>query len=374
MRLAYPELKIVTNLFGEALEQELRQAAVILNIHYYENALLETTRIYQALSYGAPVVSEEGSDQSEHKILEGVVDFAPVDDVERIIELLRPYVKGGADVRRKLADVAAFTQRKDNRFEMFFRRFLLSQRMIGYDAFVLRAPHYPTVLSDKVQLCLSLPETPERRELFIQQEQNAFEIWDGLKATPAWVGAALSYRHMFERIVKSGAEHAVVCEDDVLFPPDFDKRFAIVERYLANQKWDIFSGFIADAHADLNVIHVEEFEGQTFVHVDRTVSMVFNIYSREIMEFLTKWDPENRDVDSNTIDRYLEGHGKTRVILTLPFLVDHRSDASSTIWGFENTQYESVVEQSEIRLAEKVACFILKQESSRKEFRESEEI
>ncbi|WP_372886612.1 hypothetical protein, partial [Shimia sp.] len=353
----YPELEIVSNLFGEALEEALRGAAVILNVHYYEGALLETTRIYQALSYGTPVVSEESADQDEHRGLDGVVDFAPVGDVERLIALLRPYAEDGAVAAQKRQEVARFAARADNRFEMFFRRFLLAQTMIGYDGFAARAPGYPREIGSDMNFCLSLPETPERRALFESQGRQEFTVWNGLKASPGWVGAATSYRHMFERLTASGADRAIICEDDVLFPEDYATRLASVERYLERHEWDVFSGFIADAHSDLEILRVEEFEGQTFVHIDRTVSMVFNIYNRDIMAFLAKWDPSNRDVHSNTIDRYLESHGDTRVILTLPFLVQHRPDAQSTIWGFDNTQYDEVVEQSEKLLAEKVAAF-----------------
>lgn len=357
VRDAYPGLKIINNLFGEDLERELRQAAVVLNIHYYEDALLETTRIFQALSYGTPVVSEESSDQAEHDALDGIVDFAPVDDIRRIIELLRPYVEDSPANAEKRARIAAFVQRPDNRFRMFFRRFLLSQRMIGYDTFSSRAPNYPMDLDGLTQFCLTLPETPERRDLFIQQNRTDFRLWDGLKATPGWIGAALSYRHMFERLISTGVDQAIVCEDDVLFPADFDARLSIVQRYLNRHDWDVFSGFIADVHDDLTIVDVEEFEGQTFVHVDRTVSMVFNIYNRSIMEFLSAWDPSDTDVDKNTIDRFLEGRPGTRVILTVPFLVRHRSDTTSTIWGFHNSQYEEVIEKSEIALADKIEKF-----------------
>jgi hypothetical protein len=359
VRSAYPELKIVNNLYGEDIERELRHTAVVLNVHYYENALLETARIFQALSYGIPVVSEESSDQKEHTDLIGIVDFAPVDDIPRIIELLRPYVEGSSVAIEKRARIATFTQRPDNRFRMFFRRFLLSQRMIGYDAFQLRAPLYPMDLngSGSAQFCLSLPETPERRDLFLQQNRNDFRLWNGLKATPGWMGAALSYRHMFERLVASDVDRAIVCEDDVLFPVDFNERLAIIQRYLDQHDWDIFSGFVADVHADMTITDVEEFEGQTFVHVDRTVSMVFNIYNRSIMEFLSKWDSSNTDVHGNTIDRYLEGRSRTRAILTLPFLVGHRSDADSTLWGFQNSNYEKLIEKSETLLADKIRDF-----------------
>lgn len=356
---AFPKLRILNNLFGDELEKEIRNAAVVLNIHYYEGALLETTRIYQALSYGTPVVSEVASDQDEHGHLEGIVDFAPVDDVDALIELLRKYVDGRKKKQAALQrqKIAEFANRDQNRFEDFFRRFLLAQNMIGYDAFNVSAPEYPFVPEEDAKLCLSMPETPDRRLRFLSQNRSEFKIWDGLKTNPGWVGAASSYRHMFKRLLESGAERATVCEDDVLFPEDFDARMETIEQYLAQCEWDVFSGFIADAHMDINITHVEEFEGLTFVHIDRTVSMVFNIYNREIMQFLSAWDPDNRDVETNTIDRYLENRDGTKVVVALPYLVRHCPDSTSTVWGFENTQYEKVIEESEKVLTEKVEAY-----------------
>jgi hypothetical protein len=358
VREAYPDIRIINNLFQDELNQEIRNAAVVLNIHFYEGALLETTRIFQALSFGTPVVSEESVDQNEHSQIEGIVDFAPIGDIDQIIELLRPYVEDQDHVAARQEKVIAYSNRDENKFEMYFQRFLLSQKMIGFESLVLHAPNYPIPIPDPVQLCLSLPETPQRRAQFLEQEQPGFQVWDGLKATPGWVGAATSYRHMFERIVASGAERATVCEDDVVFPSDFDDRLQVVEEYLDQNDWDIFSGFIADAHEDLQITKVEEFKGQQFVHMDRAVSMVFNMYTRGIMEYLAQWDPTNTDVETNTIDRYLESRDSTQVVLTLPFLVSHRPDTTSTIWGFENTQYDSAVKKSEITLAKKVADFL----------------
>ena len=212
------------------------------------------------------------------------------------------------------------------------------------------------------RLCLSLPETPDRRRLFIDQGHDEFQVWDGLKMSPGWMGAALSYKHLFTRLNSEKAGRAVVCEDDALFPPDFERRFKTVLRYLEKTPFEIFSGFIADANENLVITKVEEFEGELFIHIDRTVSMVFNIYSDTIIEYLSGWDIADLDVETNTIDRYLERRTGTKAILTLPYLVQHRPDAASTIWGFDNTAYDELTTQSEILLARKVDEFRRKHE------------
>ena len=47
--------------------------------------------------------------------------------------------------------------------------------------------------------CLTLPETPLRIAAFRDQNPPGYLIWPGLKASPGWRGAALSYRHIMRR-------------------------------------------------------------------------------------------------------------------------------------------------------------------------------
>jgi len=88
-------LNIVSGVYGERLLSELKRARCVVNIHYYDNALLETTRIYECLSMDFCVVSERGRDQSMHQNLDEVVDFVDVGDVEGLLRSVERYAKGG---------------------------------------------------------------------------------------------------------------------------------------------------------------------------------------------------------------------------------------------------------------------------------------
>lgn len=83
------KLHIGTDLYGGPLAQALRQARVVVNIHYYENALLETTRLCECLSHGARVVSEASSDMAEHGLYQPHVTFTPVGDVTAMVDAVR---------------------------------------------------------------------------------------------------------------------------------------------------------------------------------------------------------------------------------------------------------------------------------------------
>ncbi|MEY4505913.1 MAG: hypothetical protein RL297_491 [Pseudomonadota bacterium] len=81
-------LKIVSGVYGEDLWPLLCSAKVIVNIHYYENALLETTRISECLTLGLRVVSEEGSDQSDHINQFPGVSFTPINSIPAMINAI----------------------------------------------------------------------------------------------------------------------------------------------------------------------------------------------------------------------------------------------------------------------------------------------
>ena len=54
---------LISGKFGRELRDNLRRSArVVVNLHYYEGAMLEQPRLFECLSLGLPVVSEEGVD------------------------------------------------------------------------------------------------------------------------------------------------------------------------------------------------------------------------------------------------------------------------------------------------------------------------
>jgi len=75
----YPILELA-RIFGDELYREMLAAKIIVNIHYYDGALLETTRLMECLSLGCLVISEESVDMDEYEYLRGLVDFVPQGD------------------------------------------------------------------------------------------------------------------------------------------------------------------------------------------------------------------------------------------------------------------------------------------------------
>jgi hypothetical protein len=78
-------------------------------------------------------------------------------------------------------------------------------------------------------------------------------------------------------------------------------------------------------------------------------SLVCNRYGERAIEALAEWPFSDLDVERNTIDRYLESLS-LNVLVPLPFIAKHRVDSRSTLWQFQNTTYDAMIDASEKRL------------------------
>lgn len=336
------KVKVINEVFGEAMRAKIAQAKLVINLHYYDNALLETPRLQECLSLGVRVVSESASNQHEFPQLEGVVRFFQEGSIPDMLKV----VQEALDQPVSDESLQAAAQFGQTQFNFYMDRLLLGMDLIGNTA--AKAMVLPVPPQTRL-FCLSLPETPSRRDLFLpEQPANCF-VYDGLRKSPGWVGCGLSYASLARHALEQGLDSITVMEDDVILPPHFDDELAIVQRYLDKQngQWDIFCGLIASVHPNTQVLHVEVFEGRTFVTIDKMTSTVFNIYNRKFLRTLQSWDSDDRDATRNTIDRFIEHKDNLRIIVQLPFLTGHREEVDSTLWGFQNSRYNDWISESE---------------------------
>lgn len=348
------KVKVVGNLFGTKLHKVLRKAKLVVNIHYYEGALLETTRLWECLSLGKFVISERSSDMHEHEELTGLVDFVDVGDMNGMVERVHYWLNAidELDSRVQVNDEAI--RSSFSKFDYFFYRFMLYSGNISFQEFW-------ELVGDKLpapgeKLCLNLPEYVNRAEDFDKDNRYGFTRFSGLKHPYGWMGCAMSYKFMAMWAKKYHFSQLIVCEDDVEFPVDFDMAWSTLSRYLEKTRndWDLFSGILADLHEDAEILDSRTEDGKTYVTLDKMISTVYNVYNPKALDFLADWDDKNDDVETNTIDRYLERCADLRVVTTLPFLVGHKEELYSTLWGTQNTEYTALIEASQELLKQKV--------------------
>lgn len=339
------QVKLCNNAFGEEMHEIIRKARVVVNIHYYENALLEMPRIQECLSQGVPVLSESAQDQADYPELVGAVQFfeeGSIDDMLRVAESMLQ----AATTQNE--HVSWSTKASARRFTFMFDRFLTSLGVLPPDTILSGEIYLP---DDQPQIALSLPETIKRRRLFFETKPPASSVFDGIRNVKGWIGCGSSYSALARHAQSTGLTEMTVFEDDALFREDHSERLCKVRAYLeTTEDWDIFSGMIASVHNDTRVLDVVEADGLTFVKLDRMTSMVFNIYGRRAIDLLAQWDPTNSDVHVNAIDRYLENQADLKTVVTLPFLVGHREEMMSTLWGIQNDHYSKMIAEAESKI------------------------
>lgn len=350
-------VKVVSDLFGPAMVDELRRAKVVVNIHYYPGALLESTRLWECLSLDCLVVSERSSDMDQHEELQSFVDFVDEGDFAGMAARVQYWLGDEPARRARVERNAAGVASRFNRFDYYFYRFLLASGNISFEDFWrLIGSAYP-LPSDK--LCLNLPEFTDRAASFDRDNRYGFHRFPGLRHSKGWIGCALSYKYMIRLAMERGFPMVCICEDDVEFPANFDATWTGIAEHLSNKagQWHIFSGLMADLHEEAKILEVEEHGGYEFVTTNKLISTVFNVYDQDSYRFLTGWDETNEDVATNTIDRYLERTKSLRVLTTCPFLVGHKEELYSTLWGGQNTMYTTLIAKSESLLRDKIAAY-----------------
>ena len=278
------KVKLVDDLFGDDIHSVIKNSRYILNIHYYEGALLETPRIQECISLGANVISESTHDVDDYPYLKGAVTFfeeGSVEDMERVISHCM-----NNNVSKKDLNNSAISSQK--LFEFMFDRFLVARDFLPVryaDQIIL-----PDVFDSRM-VSLSLPETVNRRRIFESENIRDCAIFDGMRKSPGWIGCGMSYKVLCAGALANNKDHLIIVEDDVILDDKFEKNLDIVWRYLnsLNGDWDIFSGVIASLHENAEVSRVDNFEGMDFVTINKMTSMVFNIYNRSAMHLIAEF-------------------------------------------------------------------------------------
>ncbi|WPY97047.1 hypothetical protein T8T21_20615 (plasmid) [Limimaricola variabilis] len=212
-------------------------------------------------------------------------------------------------------------------------------------------------LQPGARLCLSLPEAAARRAHFTRLALPGFEVFDGVRLSPSWQAAGHSHALIARAAQQRRAAPLTVCEDDLVPSEDFEARLGRIEAYLAGAEWDVFSGLLTDFSPEARIHHVARRGDLTFVHLDVTIGMVFNIYGPRALQRLAEWPRRGPEADTDTVDLWLGRMPGLRVVTTLPFLVGHDDSHASTVFGFSNRRYTPMIRQSERRLARAVAAF-----------------
>ncbi|MBP9483244.1 MAG: hypothetical protein KBF19_00520 [Negativicutes bacterium] len=352
------KVRIVQNIFGEEMVAQLCSAKIVINIHYYENALLETTRIHEVLSLGVPIISESSQDIGDYPLLADVIEVVPEGDIDQMADRIEELLKNSAKYDSLKQQIRNYNCCFSESSAFYFDRLLLAHDWISYEQFL---KNHPVNFEKNKELCLSLTETPSRKRHFQMQKRNQFKIIEGLRHFKGWIGCGLSYKYMLQGFTKADlSRFPMICEDDVVFFSDFNEKVKKIRNYLESlepNSWQIFSGLIAWLDPDTEILKVEKVDGVEYIYINKMTSTVCNIYNEKSAEFIAQWNESNRNQRTNTIDKYIESLENLVVITTLPFLVSHSSEEDSSIWKMNNSNYDMIIVESAQLLDSKIKSY-----------------
>ena len=216
-------VRVCENVFGEEMQCEIRKAKFVINLHYYENAFLETPRICEVLSLGTPLISETTEDAWLYPEFTGVVTFFPEGDVHSMIEAVRLAMAAPPSSEQIRESVRA----SQAKAEFALDRALVALKLLDPDQ-ITDLPLAP----ERNVISLSLPETHARRSVFVRSNPLKAQIFDGARFRPGWMGCALSFSWLAGFALRHNLPELIVMEDDVLLPHDIAGKMERVRSYL----------------------------------------------------------------------------------------------------------------------------------------------
>ena len=354
------KVKIINNAFGEDVWHAIRKAKVVINIHYYESALLETTRLYECLSNHALVISEKSSDFEQHTDLADLVDFVEIGDVEHMLTRIQYWKDHTEAYLEQKNRIKQYVQKDQNIFNFYFYRVLLSLELIDFNTLYQLTNQTWNPTSNF--WCLGLPESTERQAEFHKEQNKIPTIWSfpGIRHKTPWIGCGLSYKYMLRYARDHQWNNISICEDDVLFPDDIQKKLEDIHHVLDDKSlnWDIFSGHVTNLHPEADIRLLSKNQLTNYVLLNKTTGTVFNIYHQPVYDYLLRWDEKNQDLKTNAIDRYIENKPDLKVITTLPYLVGHKEDICTTLWDrkhFSSFSYNDMTLNSIKAIQDKIS-------------------
>lgn len=344
------QVRVESNLFGNDLIELLKRTKVVVNIHFYENALLETTRVSEALSYGARVVSEESVDQTQRVEFHNLVSFVPAGDLGALLVKVKETLDQWNQEAPELPSVDDF----GTSYHIY--RTLNGCGIFSFDELLEKCGQ---ICLPKRRIVLALPEQADRYEFANNNKLAESWIFHGLRDVDGWKGCARSYKLLAILALRQGLRSLMIYEDDAEFYPDVRDRLYVVEKYLDLNmgKWDLFSGLLSDLADSARVTDVDLYEGEEFVYLDSVIGMVFSIYNRSGLELLSSFEFLGNDTRKNTIDRYLESLSP-RCITTSRPIAGHSEHLVSTLWPGDNSAYVTRISRSIDRLNSKKLEYI----------------
>jgi len=327
-------IKIGFSVFGDERDNYIKSSKIIINLHYYDEAVVETARFNEVLKFNKLIISETSSshtyDYYNVNLYKDLVVFIDninddLSNIDQLYAALDNYLNNQYIYDNKIQYI------KTNKYKLMDQsEYFIKRNLLGVIEFTNVKIDYE--LKQDIIYFLHLPETPIRYDLFMNQPNynnivNKIEGYPAIKYNPGWKGRAFSYMNLIYNAQRCNLKQITICEDDCCFNYDFDIKYNIILEFLEKlNRWDLFVGVVESLPEDITVSNVYYYKNKTFIEINKMTSTVFNIYNNTCFNEILKWDVHSKDI-SGTIDEYIKTCN-FKIIVPFPFEFSRLNDES----------------------------------------------
>lgn len=238
--LAYLEeelpIKRVHCQFDDGMLQLLDDTKIVINIHYYENAMLETTRVSEAISRGCLVISETSINDAEYPALCELIDFVPVGDFKGINKRVKYWLAHPEELENRIRTNCEKSKQLHYAYAYMLGRILHYHGILGFES-----------LYQTCKNAYSITESVILHSAEAEHDLNSHAILKeaGFTYFPALVGktpekaniATLCF--IARRALERSSQCVCVCDSQVNVSADFYQRFEEAKKFLISEKIDV---------------------------------------------------------------------------------------------------------------------------------------
>ena len=217
------KVKIINRCYGEDLYIELSKAKIIINIHYYEGAFLETTRIYECLSLNKLVISETASDIEYHQNLNNIVEFTELGNEEEMLAKITYWLADDERRKEKIKQNIQQLYEQQDLFSFHFNRFLLTNNIISFNKFTENTSHEKI---HKDVVILNSPESNIKNQL-----DDRLQYLKCLSKENDCPDNTLNKQYLLYQAENQNISQLIVCTHNIEKKPDFDSTIKNIQSF-----------------------------------------------------------------------------------------------------------------------------------------------
>jgi len=282
-----------SNTFGDNLYFHIKKARIILNLHYYENAILEVSRLNELLKFNTLIISENSNLMKDNQDFykDDVFFVENIDNdlqnINVLCEQIFDCLKNFDTYKKRINKIRKNTiQNIYDEFSLNFKKNLIS---IGHiDSKLLQFDINP----EKI-ICVCDTYSYEKFNKINNNFLHMIDYFDMVKNKDKEFEEYINYKIICENLINSDYNYVCLCSQNVVFPPNFEKICANIIEYFLLVSCDIYinnNQFNSSQNSNLyNNILFYKYDN----FVDISLKTNFSIISKKFASVYLDWYNKN---------------------------------------------------------------------------------